>query len=77
MYEAWQSYQIAMPDYCQKNPDEIVDPALVNLLGEGAIYGEGGYNRYTVRISGEVTASRHHASGHKIRMIEEEGIRLY
>ncbi|MGG6263255.1 hypothetical protein ACQ4M3_39660 [Leptolyngbya sp. AN03gr2] len=77
LFKAWECYHKEYPEYCEKTPNEFIDVQLVNLTGESVIYGESGYNRYAVRISGEIVCSRYHVSGHKIKAVIDEGIAFY
>lgn len=51
---------------------------LLEIDGNKAIYGEGGYNRYFVRFgSGEIFISRFHARDEKLKLAVEVGFKIW
>ena len=55
LYLAWQRMQNDAPHLIEEDPNDIVDPRMWNLPGDGSIHGEGG-TRYFVLRNGTIAA---------------------
>lgn len=69
--QAWQAKVAAGPDYVEEPVRSFLERD-----GDGAIYGEGGYSRYTVRSDGEVLLSSATTREAKRQAAVAQGIRV-
>lgn len=76
-YEAWKQYCAELgEEYCQEHSNEVIDPSMFSFVSDNAIYGNGGYSRYIVRLDGEVVALKSLMSDHRVKLAEAVGIRF-